>query len=787
VSIRLRGRTNLLAGVDRKDKIFEVALLVTLSAIVFAIFYGLLGSNGLVLGNDPAVHLQTAEYFLNVGRIPLSDAAWYTPLYQLVLDTFFVFTGVTSVEQKLILMKAVTALVDWLLIFSVYIVAAKFFGKKTGIFAVSLMLLCFPLYEINSWGGYTSLLSMPFMILLLMYLALPLKSIGNTILAFIFAFSLVLSHQLATFLAVFILPPFILVMLVKSKGRQSKALIATVLGGTIAFLIYYVKPILPFLGDIVSIVFFQLTAMLYQVPSVSFHAFMVDFGFVLFLAFAGLVVAFFELRKRKSLSFYLLLVLAFAVSLFFSQSYLFGLYLPYQRFVYFLLPPLAVLGAVSLSFAIDLILASYFNNKRKWRGLFLKSISIVTIFVLVVVMVLRFQTVSGKISEDVPYYSTSDVNSYQIGAWVNQHIPDASLKGIVTEKPGHWFAVYSDKTVIAETNPVIEWNLNAECVLGMSYELAHPLTMVRVYNAKSNISDENYIQEDMVWRRATYSSMDYARLTYQDENGAPHSFALSSLNRSISIDEVNYPKTITIIYSGDDFALAESIKVENETYPVTVKWQLSALKNNLNYASLFLNENFDPKLAFGKANIPTMLNWSNPFSNPSKVDAGWAVTVFSAQNLQNDNCIDIYDETNRAAFALKFLDLPDSGNVGALANGNIDAIRWQYDFFKIAANYSVSFSYQMLTFSMTSYPQLKDPREMNTMFETKIAEPFVVQCRNFASIIRDNNIGFVVYDVNYFDPKILGSGWVQLVYSNNEYVVLKIKSVHPYPNVLESS
>ena len=443
-----------MAGVDKKEKALNVAFIGAFSALVFAIFYSLLGANGLVLGNDPAVHLQTAEYFLSIGKIPLSDVSFYTPLYQLVLDTFFAFTGVTSVEQKLILMKAFTALVDWLLIFSVYVVAAKFLGKKTGVLAASLMLLCFPLFELNSWGGYTSILSIAFMTLLLMYLALPLKSIGNTMVAFIFAFSMVLSHQLATFLAVFIVPPFILVVLVKSKGHFSKALIAAVLGGAIAFLIYYVKPILPFLGDVISIVFFQLTAMLYQVPAVSFNAFMINFGFLFFFAFAGLGVAFFELRKRKALIFYLILVLAFAVPLFFSQSYLVGMYLPYERFNYFLVPPLVLLAAVSLSFVIDGALAAFSNSKIGWRRNFLKVISLIILFALVAVMVVRFQTVSGKIGESATFYSTSDVNAYQVGTWVNQNFPDPFAAGVVTQKPGHWFAVYSDRTVFAETDPV---------------------------------------------------------------------------------------------------------------------------------------------------------------------------------------------------------------------------------------------------------------------------------------------------------------------------------------------
>jgi hypothetical protein len=777
----------VLAGVNKKDKTLEVTFIVAFSALVFAIFYSLLGANGLVLGNDPAVHLQTAEYFLSISKIPLSDVAWYTPLYQLVLDAFLAFTGVTSVEQKLILMKAFTALVDWLLIFSVYIVAAKFLGKKTGVLAALLMLLCFPLFELNSWGGYTSILSIAFMTLLLMYLALPLKSIGNTMVAFIFGFSMVLSHQLATFLAVFIFPPFILVVLVKSKGHASKALLAAVLGGAIAFLIYYVKPILPFLNDAISILLFQLTAMLYQVPSVSFNAFMVNFGFVFFFAFAGLIVAFFELRKRKSLGFYLLLVLAFAVPLFFSQSYLVGVYLPYQRFIYFLLPPLVFFASVSLSFVIDASLAGLSNNRTSWKRNFLKAVSVIIIFVLVVVVVARFDTVSGKIGEDTKFYSTSDVNAFQLGTWINQNFPDPSAAGVVTQNPGHWFAVYSDKTVFAETEPIVDWNVNSECVLDMSYELVNPLTMVRVFEAKSGVFDDSYGQMDMVWKRIAYTPMDNNYFSYSDGNGTSHSFELSSLNRSISMDEVHNPKTVSVRYSGSDFVLTEIIAVQNDTYPITVTWQVSALNGDLNYAHLYLKENLDPTWAFTKANVPGLLEWANPWDNATKIDAGnWAITSFSSQNFKEDNCVDIYDASNRIAFALKFLDLPASGNVGALAIGNIDAVRWQYDFYRVSANYTVSVAYQMLSISLTSYPQLKDPHEMNTLFYMKTTA-FDVKARNFASIIRDNHVAFIVYDATRFDKKTLNSGWIQLVYSNEEYVVLKIKINHPYPNIFEIS
>ena len=108
----------------------QAVFIIAFSAIVLSLFFLFLGTNGTIIGNDPAVHLQTANYFLETGRIPLSDIAWYPPLYHIVIDTFIAFTGVTNVSHLLVMVKAVTALLNWLLIFSVFLVARRFFGPK---------------------------------------------------------------------------------------------------------------------------------------------------------------------------------------------------------------------------------------------------------------------------------------------------------------------------------------------------------------------------------------------------------------------------------------------------------------------------------------------------------------------------------------------------------------------------------------------------------------------------------------------------------------------------------
>jgi hypothetical protein len=226
---------------------------------------------------------------------------------------------------------------------------------------------------------------------------------------------------------------------------------------------------------------------------------------------------------------------------------------------------------------------------------------------------------------------------------------------------------------------------------------------------------------------------------------------------------------------------------QNDSYPLTFTWQLTA-KDDLYYPTLFLVEYTDLSLNFTQANVQGILDWESPLSNPTKQSVNeWAATNFYSQNLTTNSRIDIYDNQNGLAYAINFLDLPKTGNVGALWNGQIDALRWEYSWPRLDSSYTYTFSYQTLAFSMSSFPLLKNPKDMNSLFTFKTSEPFSVDCRNFASIIRDNFIGYIVYDINRFDKKNLLSGWMQLVYSNDHYLVLKIKSIHPYPHILEST
>ena len=758
-----------------REKFFEILFVMTFSICILVVFFALISTNGLVLGNDPAVHLEKAQIFLRTGKIPLENIGWTPPLYQILLAILISFTGASNVEQMIFLVKAAAVVIDWLLFFSVYLIGAKFFGKKIGAIAAVLLLLCFPMYEINLWGGYTSVLGLAFMFLLFLYLPLATKNFGYILVTFLAGFSLVLSHQLATFVTVLILPPVILFMLIKSRGKYLKALIALILGGGIAFFLYYFQATLPYLDVLIEHVFFTQKTTLYQIQATDLNAFMVNFGFIFIIALGGVFIAFFSLRAKKKLLFYLILFFSFIVPFVLAESYLFGLYLPFHWFIYYLMPPMAILGAVTFAFIIDRFTAFYLKYKKRWKKIRLKAVTVSVVILASLMFLFRFGVVYGKIMEASVYYSKSDVKAYDAGLWLRKNFPDPA-NVTVTKIPGSWFGVFSGKGVITQTDPIIDRIVAAESVLDLSYELEYPLTLVRAYDmTKGDTSDENYVSINDVWSMVSYSSADGNFISYR-ANGVDKETALSGLNREMVFEDQGSPKKLMIHYFNDEINITQTILVRNDSYPINVAWTLSPLESEVSNIALYVSSFFDLRFSFEKAYIPGVLDWENPWSRPSSSQGnGWAVVNFSRSTL-TDNYLGFYDEKEEVVFALNFNELPDWGNVGVLASRQIDAVRFQYNFDKISINQTAFFTYQVLTFSKSSYPEIQLPSELKSLFELKPLTPFEVKSRDYHDFIKEYNIKFIVYDKNQLDTKIIRCKLLELVYSNDRYVIFRVKS-----------
>lgn len=756
-----------------KEKKIEVAFITIFSVLIFVMFFLLISMNGVVLGNDPAVHLEKSQIFLNTGKIPLANLGWTPPLYEIVLAMFISLTGATDIGQLIFLVKVLAIIVDWLLFLSVYLIGSKFFNKKVGAVASVLLLMCFPIYEVNQFGGYTTALALAFILLVFLYTPLAIERFGYLVVTFFVAFGVVLSHQLAAFLAIFIMPPILIFMMVKSKGAHLKVVMALILGGGIAFFLYYFQAMIGYLGIVIEYVFFAIKAYAYQIPAVSFSSFIINFGFIFFLALSGIFVSYFILKKQKKPIFFLTLMLGFFVPLFFAESYLFGFYMPFSWFIYYLTPIMAVFGAVSTVFLADKVSSFYGKNKSMFKKSWLKIATVFIIILLSIMIVYRSDIVYGKIMEASVYYSTTDIKALEAGVWLKTNYPENSTV-VATEIPGFWFQEFSGKNVIAQTDPTVQRNEVAESVLSLSYEIQHPQTLIRAYQAKGDTSDEAYISMDQVWKRVSLSSESGDFLSYT-VNGAAYKLTLSNLSKQIVFDEQSMPKKIEFIYTNDYVELTEAMVVDNSSYPIKISWTLTPLQTEIYNASLYLSTFFDLNFDFEKAQIPQLLNWVNPWDAPASIKTvqgtEWAVANFSNADLK-DNYIGLYDSKNDVAYAFKFNDLPEWGNIGALGNRQIDAVRFQYDFNSLKVNQTALRSYQVLTLSKNSYPSLQ-PDTLQDLFNFKTS-PFTVSTRDFSDYIKENNIGFIVYDRNHLDTQMIHSKILQLIYSNDRYVIFKV-------------
>jgi hypothetical protein len=390
------------------------------------------------------------------------------------------------------------------------------------------------------------------------------------------------------------------------------------------------------------------------------------------------------------------------------------------------------------------------------------------------IVVFRSDTVYGKILQASVFYSTTDLKAYDAGVWLQQHYPgDATV--VDTQVPGFWFAVFSGKTVISQTNAAEGANNVAQSVLSLSYTIQDPQNSLIAYQAKGDISNELYIAIDQVWYRISYSSTDGDFLSYT-QNGTNYRFPLSDLSTAISFDEQSSPAKVEFLYSNDYVELTQTMIVQNDSYPINVSWALTAIQSDISNVTLYLTTSFDLQFDFTEAQIPQLMNWVNPWDVPSKTTDGnqWAVVTFTNSNLA-DHYIGLYDAKNQLAYAFNFTDLPDWGNIGALSSRQIDAVRFQYQFDEIGVNQTVTRQYQVVAFSKNNFPTLQ-PADLANLFNFQPGQ-YSVSTSDFKDCIAQNDIEFIVYDKNQLDTSMIQCpSFLAQIYSNDRYVIFKILS-----------
>ena len=232
------------------------------------------------------------------------------------------------------------------------------------------------------------------------------------------------------------------------------------------------------------------------------------------------------------------------------------------------------------------------------------------------VVVFRSDTVYRKIMQASVFYSTTDLKAYDAGVWLQQNYPgDATV--VDTQIPGFWFSDLFWQNRNCANQRCEGTNEIAQSVLSLSYSIQDPQNSLIAYEAKGDISNENYVSINQIWYRVSYSSTAGDFLSFT-QNGTNYKFPLSDLSKEISFDEQSSPAKVEFLYSNDYVELTQTMLVQNDSYPINVSWAVTPMQSDISNVTLYLTTSFDLQFDFTEAQIPQLMNWVNPWDVPSK-------------------------------------------------------------------------------------------------------------------------------------------------------------------------
>jgi hypothetical protein len=733
------------------ERIFVLIAVIT----VFTVTVYYMSTDGILPGNDPAVHIGKAEKIVTDERVTYSAVPWYPPLFHAVLAVLQIFSGTLDVIVAAFILKMLIATLNVLIMLSTYLLTRKLFGKGAAVATAVFVILSVPLIEMVFWGGYANFLGLAYIAFIFYIMNKELQVTVKTFLLFLGAFTIVLSHQLATFVFVLMFIPAFLFSTIGSKKRLL-VLLGLIVGGGLALLAWYARILLANTSAIIEHLFFTMEENVYNIPEVGLDALIRNnFGVSLFLALASIPLTCI-LFKKKSVRALILVILWIAIPFIMSQSYLFGLYLPYIRFVYFFAIPITILAGTftytvfrySFTSFPRLINSIISNITRKHRILKVTTIISLTIVSLALIITLfLFQGVFFvERNESYPkFYARASIASYNAGLWIKQHsTPDGTI--VTSRSPGTWFNLFSNDHVMEETNPLYSRNAVAESVLYSFYEMENTHTLTREYTqASPSAGQALFVQIYNIWWRGISIPNNETTIIYVDSFGENVTIPLSETNEHIYWKERTADEAQLVSeYTHELFTVEKTIVFLSNSSVIDVRWKIEA-HQYLACAKLAFANNLSPSLDFKAALVPGVLNWENPWDNATyiNIERKWAV-VEGPSDMLNENVAAIYDAQNKIEAVFEF-PIPDWFILGALDNRLIDAFRLRYEFGDLGEGETreIVCSYLLHASDFEEIEQMTASdlrKQLNSTVNLQIQE------RDFRSYIEEYNIKFVVID-----------------------------------------
>ena len=763
----------------QKLRISTIELVFILIAIstLFIVTVHQMSTDGVLPGNDPAVHLVKAKKIVMDKRVSYSEVAWYPPLFHTILAMLQIFAGTLDVLVAAFILKLLIATLNVLILMSIYLLSRKFFGTGVAVASAVFTIVSVPLFEIISWGGYANFLGLAYIGFIFYIMNKEFGVKVKTFLLFLGAFTIGLTHQLATFVFVLMFVPAFLVSTIGSK-RKFLVFLAVIVGGGLALLAWYARMLIEYADIVIEHLFFAMEENVYHISSVTFDALNKNLGVTLFLALAGIPLTFILVKKKKALKSSILIIFWLAVPFVLSQLFFFGIYLPYHRFIYFFAMPISILAGVTVYSATRLLvyMESKLIPKITKNPKILTAVTIFTIGSLIFSPLFVHASIFLERIESYPeFYERGSIASYNSGIWMKQHsVPDGTV--IVPRSPGSWFYIFSDHYTIEETDPLYSRTTVAEAVLYSCYEMENSRTLTREYAPESsNAGQSIFVSVYNLWTNILNIPNKHVNVIYVNSYGGLVTIPLSEAVETIYWAQNSTDKAQLVSeYVHELFTVEKLITFSSNSSVVNVEWKLEAHKNLAN-AKLSVGNYMEPSLDFKEALVPGVLDWQNPWDKATYVNAfeDWAV-VEGSFAIMDENLVAVLDAESGVLAAFEFDDRPDWFTLGALDNRFIDALRLRYELGDLTEGNKRKISLSILVYAF-EFEETERWTKSALKQEFDSITNLPIQGRDFRTYIEEYNIKFVAVDTQKVLSNIEATPSLDKIYDNGRSIVYTTK------------
>lgn len=582
----------------------EKAWLFTLICLSIALRIAIFGQRAFPPGDDSAMQTGFTQVILSYGRIPSFNPYHmpgtpytYPPLFQLLTAGIVLIDGLPAMLTVFVLGLGLN-IITTLPIYSL----AKRLSRNTfvGLAAAFLMAFNFPDLYMLSWGGSTTVFTLFIISLLFLLLQKPGNPIADTLAMCMLTGALFLSHQLSSFIYVSIAVTC-LILCSATKGLSSptrpvlarKLIVSLVMGlGIAAFwltskLAYYIEIFrsTEILQEEILMALSKLTIGLPEFISIIGVALTLSLFILIGLYAIGRGTGWTSPR-------FLMIVVWMIVPLILATTFMYGIAVYYQRYLYFVNYPFVIAISTGLVYLASKTCKSPNRNRR-------------SIVLLIVGMLLFTNAASTTILVNMSYnwYLTVNEQDFSTISWIDRY---STYGAVVTNHSlGWWMAGISHKQVLASSALAyltytyeVDLAKTADFILTANYEVENGFVKIRETGPYfSEFNPLLYLVRKGIAYRTVYFSDKDTHILFQ-KGGVLGKASLDDKSafpiRTVAWSERSNDLTIIrSVYAGPNIQVTKDIALRRGTYYTNFSYHLNVLNGNYTILGLITTAHFD--------------------------------------------------------------------------------------------------------------------------------------------------------------------------------------------------